>query len=535
MRTTFFFFHLTLICLLSTVAARATVFTSNTAISALDTSYDGTDIVISNCTVTVDGGHSFNSLLVAAGGVLTHSFLSNGSGTILFNVTDEPQILNSTNPVTLTKSNLFNTVTVTDTNHIVTYTNGTDYVQTNLADGTTQIYRTDTSSIPDGATVLVTYTWSYNYNSGLTVTITNDLTVAAGGTINANGIGYGPALGSGRGFTASGPNPDGSGAGHGGGGGNSLSNAVGGSCYGSLYQPTTLGSGGGASYAGSGGNGGGRIQITVGGTAGISGVISANGADATNSRAGGGAGGSIWITATNVTGSGSLTANGGAGEPVRGGGGGGGHIAIQCDMNNFSGNMTAYGGSGAMIGGAGTLFTQTNGQAGRLVLDNGGRAGTNSTVTLGTSADVLVTNGAVLKFSGAFSPNNLTIATNGTLTGTAQSLLNFSVSGNLTIQSGGALLMDLFGSSPGTGSAPGNFFSSGNYIPCGGGGYGGYGAAGSVANANGGVNNYFRRQHLHRKLRGTHRLRQHHGQRRQRRGPGGRRRRRRTHWNNYGK
>ena len=43
----------------------------------------------------------------------------------------------------------------------------------------------------------------------------------------------------------------------------SSSNAVGGVCYDSLYQPTLLGSGGGASYAGAGANGGGAIHIAA--------------------------------------------------------------------------------------------------------------------------------------------------------------------------------------------------------------------------------------------------------------------------------
>src|SRR5690348_5502245 len=53
-----------------TTASAATVITTNTAISPINPGYDGTDLVISNCTVTLDGPHSFNSLLIASGGVL---------------------------------------------------------------------------------------------------------------------------------------------------------------------------------------------------------------------------------------------------------------------------------------------------------------------------------------------------------------------------------------------------------------------------------------------------------------------------------
>ena len=90
--------------LLVATGASATVFTNTTAISPLDTSYDGADIVISNCTVTMDGVHSFNSVLVGAGGALTHTFLSSGSRTLAFNVTNEMQILDGYFPATLLNS-----------------------------------------------------------------------------------------------------------------------------------------------------------------------------------------------------------------------------------------------------------------------------------------------------------------------------------------------------------------------------------------------------------------------------------------------
>lgn len=70
--------------LLIVISAPATVITSNLAITPIDASYDGADLVISNCTVTVDGAHSFNSLLVGAGGVLTHSYSQSGNMTVFF-------------------------------------------------------------------------------------------------------------------------------------------------------------------------------------------------------------------------------------------------------------------------------------------------------------------------------------------------------------------------------------------------------------------------------------------------------------------
>src|SRR5579872_2728119 len=81
------------LCLCAFTARSATVITNNIALSAVNSSYDGLDLVISNCAVTVDGSHSFNSLYVGAGGVLTHSFWPTGTATPLVNVTNEVQVL----------------------------------------------------------------------------------------------------------------------------------------------------------------------------------------------------------------------------------------------------------------------------------------------------------------------------------------------------------------------------------------------------------------------------------------------------------
>ena len=57
---------------LSNVVA-STVFTSPVVISETNTTYDGRDIAIQGTTVTIDGPHSFNSLHLFGGAVLTHS------------------------------------------------------------------------------------------------------------------------------------------------------------------------------------------------------------------------------------------------------------------------------------------------------------------------------------------------------------------------------------------------------------------------------------------------------------------------------
>ncbi len=479
---------------LGVASAHATpvVFTNNTAISPINPGFDGADIVVSNCTVTVDGAHGFNSVLVTAGGVLTHSYFPSGNAAPSVSVTNESQVLAGFAPVTLLNTNVSGLVTVTDNSSLITYSNGVDYAQTNLGDGTTQIYRLPGSAIPDPSTVLVSYTWNYSFNPGLYLTVTNDVVVAVGGSINANGIGYGPATGPGAGQTSifGGSFHDGAGAGYGGFGGFSFTNGIPGNPYGSLYQPAALGSGGGGSYAGNGGTGGGLVQISTGGNVDIEGLISANGLNATNARAGGGAGGSIWITATNFSGAGSLTANGGAGASVYGGGGGGGRISIQCGTNNFTGSFTVIGGNGAKIGGAGSVFIQTNGQIGLLLVDNGGRTGGYSAANVTNTTDVLVTNGATFEpnYFSNFSVRNVTVATNSALGGAAVTPANLTITGNLIIQAGGALI-SLLGTTSGNGVAPGIAYTGGGSpYPCGGGGHAGYGGAGFNTNATGGAN-----------------------------------------------
>ena len=470
--------------------AFATTFTNDTTISASNTNYDGADVVVTNCTLTVDGVHAFSSLFVAGGGALTHSFSPNGSISNIFSVANESQVLNDTNPVTLLNSNILtDTVLVTDSGSTTIYTNGVDYLLTSPDGILTQLQRTTNSTIPDGANVLVSYDVLLGVlPAGFNLSVTGNVEVAVGGAINADGKGYGGGAGPGAGNAAGSP-ADGSGAGYGGIGGMSSSNAMGGTTYGSFTQPTDLGSGGGTSYAGIGGAGGGTVQISAGGTFIINGTISADGANGTNSRSGGGSGGSIWITTHLMSGSGAISAQGGAGEPTHGGGGGGGRIAIQSDVNSFAGSLAAYGGAGAMTGGAGTVYTELTGQNGLLVFDNAGQAGTNSLIAIANgNIDVLIRGNAAVIPSGVWTIGNLTITSNGLLlVSSPSSSLNLNATGNVTIQSGGSLLADSAGYPAGSGGGPGHPYYDGSYFPCGGGGYGGSGANGSLTNASGGV------------------------------------------------
>ncbi len=473
---------------LACVPAFATVFTNNTSIGVGNTNYDGTAIVVTNCTLTVDGPHAFSSVLVAAGGVLTHSFSPSGTVSNLLFITNESQVLSGTNLVTLLNSNVVTaTVAVTDSTGATDYTNGVDYSLSSPDGILTQLQRTTNSSIPDGATVLVSYDVLLGtVPAGLNLSVTNNVEVDAGGAINATGNGYGGGYGTGSGQSSSGSFQDGSGAGYGGIGGMSSSNALGGATYGSFAAPANLGSGGGAGYAGSGGSGGGLIVIVAGGGVIVNGSISANGANGTNSRSGGGSGGSVSVTALTLSGSGVITANGGSGDPTHGGGGGGGRIAVQCSATSFAGSMAAYGGAGANIGGAGTVYTQLTGENGFLVVDNGGKSGGNTSlaITNGTM-DVLIQGNAGVFPSGAWTVGNLTIASNSLLQASTTTTLALTVADALTIEAGGGLLANVAGYAGGAGPGAGHAYNQGLY-PCGGGGYGGYGAASSPTNGTGG-------------------------------------------------
>ncbi len=50
---------------------QAATFTTNALIAETDTSFDGQDVMVSGATLTVDGWHCFNSLLLTNGAVLT--------------------------------------------------------------------------------------------------------------------------------------------------------------------------------------------------------------------------------------------------------------------------------------------------------------------------------------------------------------------------------------------------------------------------------------------------------------------------------
>ena len=223
-----------------------------------------------------------------------------------------------------------------------------------------------------------------------------NLTIDQGASISGDGKGYGPDSGPGAG-----------GSGCGGGYGGASGDEAGGSAYGSITAPSNLGSGGGTVDVGyghiaTGGTGGGAIRLTVAGMLTIDGSLTANGNNggyhcwnwcAFDVCGGGGSGGSIWVLANELTGTGVISANGGDGH-VRGpyvvscgsGGGGGGRIAIYYDASTYTGTFSNHGGTGHEAGGAGTIYLKYTGQTyGPLLVDNNNIAGAvtpiNETIT----------------------------------------------------------------------------------------------------------------------------------------------------------
>jgi hypothetical protein len=131
--------------------------------------------------------------------------------------------------------------------------------------------------------------------------------------------------------------------------------------YGSIAQPTSLGSGGGwaigSTYAGPGG---GAAHLLMSGTLHVDGAVSVDGGPATNTYEGGGGGGSLWLEVGGLEGNGLISANGGNSYSGACGGGGGGRIAIDSGdcFKSFdtATRVLVNGGAGGGAGGKGTIL-----------------------------------------------------------------------------------------------------------------------------------------------------------------------------------
>ena len=115
--------------------------------------------------------------------------------------------------------------------------------------------------------------------------------------------------------------------------------------YGNMVEPRQYGSNGF-----NGGRGGGQVEFVVTKSFINSGSVNVNGEDSDEA---GGSGGSIYITAEAVTGSGTFSAAGGSG------GGGGGRIAFKVKQTfeaSFQGKIDVSGGSGSHTGASGIVY-----------------------------------------------------------------------------------------------------------------------------------------------------------------------------------
>ena len=165
-----------------------------------------------------------------------------------------------------------------------------------------------------------------------------DLTMSATAELDTDYRGYGANSGPGAGVGYGGNGRSGYGASHGGYGkkGRNQDGQALRPYYSEGWQPTQPGSGGGTGYNGRGGSGGGVIRVQLGGTLVNNGRFGSNassGAQGSNYSyaGGGGAGGSIWVTATTVAGSGRFEALGGGSAGNDGGAGSGGRVFVEYD------------------------------------------------------------------------------------------------------------------------------------------------------------------------------------------------------------
>lgn len=322
--------------------------------------------------------------------------------------------------------------------------------------------------------------------TNLQVRVRGDATVAAGARITADGKGYpiledrGPGVGQ-RGDWA------GSGGGHGGLGGHSATGAEGGRSYGSMLEPTTLGSQGGESNSGFGVAGGGAVRLVVDGWLTVDGRVTAEGSSSPVNNSGGGSGGSLWINAGSFAGTGVLSVNGGAGEYVDGGGGGGGRIALYFGKSEFAGAVTAYGAGGSERGGAGTIYQRTVGTPrGELTVHNGGGWGNYTPLSSPEAFLLTLAGNAYVHPESPLTVSRLELQTNSVLTHLpGQTNLSVRVLGNATVAAGGAIAVDGRGfragdlEVPGAGQSREGFGSGGGH-----GGLGGdsaRGAAGGIS------------------------------------------------------
>ncbi|MFH1641354.1 MAG: LamG-like jellyroll fold domain-containing protein, partial [Nanoarchaeota archaeon] len=434
-----------------------TVYLSGSRISLTNLNV-GAKIIITGSNLTIRGNLSLNlTNLTAENSAISAQDIV---GPSLLNFTGSKITLSGNNTRTLSEIYL--------TNSTLNYSSGTNlYVngRFDISGSSTLILshlNVSVLTIPSGS--LITHHSGNNTGLGLSITAVN-LTIEPGGTINVTGRGYvggacglghsqnsqsGSGTGGGGGITQDDAYDGGGGAGHAGYGGKGGwddqygdTSGSGGSSYGSLSKPTSLGSGGGGgqgySSCGAGGSGGGSVFLNITDTLNNSGIIAAKGINgigtSTNEggAGGGGSGGSIYLLADEFTGNGSTTADGGKGGDATstndgaGGGASGGRIAVYYTTKTYTGSLTAYGGAlgaesangNGQTGAAGTIYLkQDSSSYCNLILDN------NHILGMGTPLNSTLLNSLI---------GNLTIVDSANASFNEQSyLLNITDTINLT-------------------------------------------------------------------------------------------------------
>ena len=243
----------------------------------------------------------------------------------------------------------------------------------------------------------------------LNLTVGGNVTIAANGAIEANAKGK-----STKGYSS---NSSGGWGCNGNYGGRGNTGAYGGTsrCYGSIREPNDLGSKGNAS------SGGGAIRLDVSGTLRVDGSLSADSLSGSSVGYGSGSGGSIWVTAKNLSGSGCISVvsygqGGGTGYI-----GGGGRIAVKLtEATDFSATSAV-----TFNYATGTFYRENANDApgrGELVMNGAGTRDFAATVTdaeepfgkitlIGTSGTrkISILDGVVVSTGGDFGETGWTV------------------------------------------------------------------------------------------------------------------------------
>ena len=414
-----------------------------------------------------------------------------------------------------------NNITLTVGGNVTVYANGTI---THTANSTTETHK-------------------------LTISAAN-IDIQASGKIDVSGRGYT------EGYGGSGGSAGRAGGSYGGNGGDYSGSS--GNTYGSYTQPTNIGSGGGTNQIGGNGGGAIKLNVTgtltVSGSILADGTV---GSACDTGGGAGGSIWIVTDTITGGGTTSAKGGNAGQQSGCHSAGGGGGRIAIEYASGNYSftGTLTAYSGlkmGGGEYGGAGTIYkessTQSNG-GGDLIIDNNNydnyydtaeiEAGTyqfdsitldkkghlvfksSTTLTLtgdetgdGTYSELVVL-GGTLNFPSSYTLNGyslclhnsttnsglttLIIGSTGMLThypnGTTEThKINLTLTGGLTINSGGKINIDArgyqknYGGSGGSSGRSGGSYggNGGDYVGSSGNTYGSYSQPTNIGGGSGG-------------------------------------------------